>query len=409
MIVPLRDAVVDTSGGKASALGTLLRAGLSVPEGFVIPFEAYRSATHDLHLGWSTVARGVLDEIIPISEFLRDAIMRELEALGNPSVAVRSSAASEDTTDMSAAGQHESVLAVRGVDGVVDAVRTCWASLHSPRAIDYRAAFDQGQSPARSAMAVLVQPMVDAEVSGVMFTPAESDDATEIEASWGLGTSVVGGTVTPDAYQITRGGTVTQIISDKRSRMDRNGTRLVTRTVSSADRSRATLDETTVTRLADLGREVGSILGESQDIEWAMTGDRIWLLQARPITATLPGRPAGIAPVGTQVDSTATLTGTPGSRGSVTGTARIVRGPDDFTRVNPDDILICPHTDPAWTPLLRIAAGVVTETGGMLSHAAIVARELHIPAVLGLTDATTRLRDGSHITIDGTTGAVTIA
>ncbi|MDX3108438.1 PEP-utilizing enzyme, partial [Nonomuraea angiospora] len=101
------------------------------------------------------------------------------------------------------------------------------------------------------------------------------------------------------------------------------------------------------------------------------------------------------------------LAGTPGSRGTATGAARIVRGPGDFARVHPGDILVCPFTDPAWTPLLRIAAGVVTETGGVLSHAAIVARELGIPAVLGVPDATGRLHDDTVITIDGTTGAVT--
>ncbi|MEU1394019.1 PEP-utilizing enzyme, partial [Nonomuraea sp. NPDC005730] len=101
------------------------------------------------------------------------------------------------------------------------------------------------------------------------------------------------------------------------------------------------------------------------------------------------------------------LVGTPGSRGAVTGTARIVRGPGDFARVLPGDVLVCPFTDPAWTPLLRIAAGVVTETGGVLSHAAIVAREHAIPAVLGVPDVTSRLRDGALVTVDGTAGTVT--
>ncbi|HSK22564.1 MAG TPA: PEP-utilizing enzyme [Egicoccus sp.] len=100
------------------------------------------------------------------------------------------------------------------------------------------------------------------------------------------------------------------------------------------------------------------------------------------------------------------LTGTPGSAGKATGPARIVRGPDDFAPVHPGDILVCPFTDPAWTPLLRIVGGVVTETGGALSHAAIVAREQRIPAVLGVTGATSRIRDGSVVTVDGTAGTV---
>ena len=145
------------------------------------------------------------------------------------------------------------------------------------------------------------------------------------------------------------------------------------------------------------------MLGGAQDIEWAIADGGIWILQARPVTAAPPAP----SPFGASIGAADTLAGTPGSHGTATGRARIVRGPGDFTRVQPGDILVCPYTDPAWTPLLRIAAGVVTETGGVLSHAAIVARERRIPAVLGVRSATARLHDGTTITIDGTTGTVT--
>ncbi|MBO3086267.1 PEP/pyruvate-binding domain-containing protein [Cellulomonas fengjieae] len=377
MLVPLRDADVAACGGKAGALGRLARAGLPVPDGFVVPFAAYRTDL-DLRPG------------------LSDALARELAALGDPPVAVRSSAGDEDTALASAAGQHETVLGVRGVDQVADAVRACWASLHSPTALAYRAATPH--RPADPVMAVLVQRLVDAEVSGVMFTPAGSDGVTRIEASWGLGTSVVGGTVTPDAYRVEPGGTVRRRIADKRTRVDRAGTRVVTSEVAELDRGRPALDEATALRLADLGRRVGTVLGGALDIEWAVVDGELWVLQARPVTADLPAP----AP-----PTLALLTGTPGSRGSATGTARIVRGPGDFTRTRAGDILVCPWTDPGWTPLLRLVAGVVTETGGALSHAAIVARERGIPAVLGVPGATTTLRDGTTITIDGDAGTVT--
>lgn len=403
MIVPLMEAAADTCGGKAGALGALLRAGLPVPDGFVVTFAAYRAALDLARFagepGDLDAARQVI-EARPVHATVIDALGHALAELGDPPVAVRSSAANEDTGQASAAGQHDSFLAVRGVSGVADAVRACWASLFSPRAIGYR-----GEHPCDDlVMAVIVQRHLDAEVSGVMFTPADPDDATEIEASWGLGPSIVGGMVTPDAYRVAGDGPVTRTVADKRTRLDRRGTRLVVSDVPTRTRERPTIDDATATQLAGLGKEVAAVLGGPQDIEWAIVDGRTWVLQARPVTAAPPPPPS---PSGASDTPDATLTGTPGSRGTVTGTARIVRGPSDFARVRPGDILVCPFTDPAWTPLLRIAAGVVTETGGVLSHAAIVAREQAIPAVLGIPNATSRLHDDTIITIDGTTGTVT--
>lgn len=253
-------------------------------------------------------------------------------------------------------------------------------------------------------MAVIVQRHLDPEVSGVMFTPAHGGDVTVLEAVWGLGPSVVAGTVTPDAYRVHANGTVDAAVAHKRTRLDRMGTRLVERTVPVEHRERATLDAATVTRLVASGAEVAAVLGGPQDIEWAIADGRIWLLQARPLTAAFPP----MAPSSAPPSGPTTLTGAPGSVGSATGTARTVRGPDDFARVGEGDVLICPYTDPAWTPLLRMVAGVVTETGGMLSHAAIVAREHGIPAVLGVPDVIERISDGVTVDVDGTTGTVTI-
>lgn len=399
MIVPLIEAAADTCGGKAGALGALLRAGLPVPDGFVVPFAAYRAAFGDLGLGRGTDAARQAIQDRPLHATLIDELGRALDELGHPPVAVRSSAANEDTGHASAAGQYESLLAVQGVGAVADAVRACWASLLSPRALAYR----RDEPPSDDlAMAVLVQRHLDAEVSGVMFTPAGPGEATEIEASWGLGLGVVGGTVTPDACRVAEDGSITRTVADKRTRIDRRGTQLVVRDVPTPARRRPAIDDATATRLAELGGRIAAVRGGPQDIEWAIAGGRTWILQARPVTVALPPPPAPSAAA-----DAATLTGVPGSRGTVTGTARIVRGPADFARVRPGDILVCPFTDPAWTPLLRIAAGVVTETGGLLSHAAIVAREHGIPAVLGVPYATSSLRDDAVITIDGTAGTVT--
>ncbi|GGS82033.1 PEP/pyruvate-binding domain-containing protein [Nonomuraea spiralis] len=411
MFVPLKEAVAGTCGGKAGALGALLRAGLPVPDGFVVPFGAYLAAVSDLDLGRYAAEPDAQDaarraiEAGPAHPGLTAALGHALGELGDAPVAVRSSAADEDTGQTSAAGRYESFLAVRGAAGVADAVRACWASLFSPRALGH-GPFDDLR------MAVVVQRHLDAEVSGVMFTPFEPDDPAEIEASWGLGPSVVGGTVTPDAYRVAADGTVTRTVADKRTRLDRDGDRLVVRDVPAEARERPAIDDDTAVRLAGLGRRIAAERGGPQDVEWAVADGRIWILQARPITAALPS-PAQAGPAGGgergAADRDEVLAGTPGSRGAVTGVARVVRGPDDFARVRPGDVLVCPFTDPAWTPLLRIAAGVVTETGGVLSHAAIVAREHAIPAVLGIPYATSRLRDGAVVTVDGTAGTVTPA
>ncbi|MGA5761657.1 PEP/pyruvate-binding domain-containing protein [Nonomuraea bangladeshensis] len=390
MIVPLRSAAAGTCGGKAGALGALLRAGLPVPDGFVVPFAAYLAAVRDLDL---RPDRRRAIEALPVQAALIDALGQALGELGDPPVAVRSSAAHEDTGRTSAAGQHDSFLAVRGAGAVADAVRACWASLFTPRAVDYH------QGAGDLAMAVLVQRHLDAEASGVMFTPADPHDPIRIEASWGLGPSVVGGTVTPDAYRVAGDGTVTRALAHKHTRLDRRGDRLVTSDVPADARDQPSIDDATAALLAELGKQIAALRGGPQDVEWAIADGRPWILQARPVTAAPPPWSTHHPP--------ATLTGTPGSHGIATGAARIIRGPRDFARARPGDIIVCPFTDPAWTPLLRIAAGVVTETGGVLSHAAIVAREHGIPAVLGIPQATSRLHDDSTITIDGTTGTVT--
>lgn len=367
MLVRLVDADLASCGGKAGTLGRLVRAGLPVPDGFV-----------------------VLDGDDDVA-----GLEAALDELGAGSFAVRSSSADEDMADRSAAGQYESLLGVRGAD-VAAAVRTCRASSWSPRAVAYRTATaPDGPGPR---MAVLVQRMIDADVAGVMV---DDPDGTWIEASWGLGPSVVGGSVTPDRYRVTRDGTVTRTLGDKATRVDRRGAGVATSAVAEVDRRRPALDAAAVDRLVTLARRVAALLGAGQDVEWAIAGDELWLLQARPVTAAVPAPPGP--------ESAGTFTGTPGSRGVATGPVRTVLGPADFARVRAGDVLVCRWTDPAWTPLLGTVAAVVTETGGILAHAAIVARERDIPAVVGLPGATAALVEGSLVTVDGTAGTVTIS
>jgi pyruvate, water dikinase len=165
--------------------------------------------------------------------------------------------------------------------------------------------------------------------------------------------------------------------------------------------------------LARLGQDVTAHLGTPQDIEFSLENTQVWLLQSRPVTAPLPQPADATAPPFAQpagpFGGSVYLQGTAGSPGVVSGPARVVQGPEDFRRVGAGDILVCRFTDPGWTPLFGVVAGVVTETGGRLSHAAIVAREHRIPAVLGVPAVMNTLYDGQPLTLDGTTGTVAVA
>ncbi|MDG4785745.1 PEP/pyruvate-binding domain-containing protein [Micromonospora sp. WMMD1102] len=408
VLIDLADAEPSTSGGKAAVLARLLGAGLPVPPGFVVPTAAYEAAVAGLDLAEPGAARRRIGEL-PLAPALVEAISRALARLRHESVAVRSSASGEDTADGTAAGQHDTFLGVSGPEQVAGAVGGCWASLWSERAVGYRrwlATHGPDRSPT---MAVLVQRLVDADVAGVLFTGAE----VRIEASWGLGESVVGGRVTPDSWTVHGDTVLRRVLGGKANRLDRVRSRVVARAVPLADQERFCLTDEQLGRLVALGRDTADLLGGPQDIEWAIADGRIWLLQARPVTAPPPDAPAahpgqprhGRSPaVGTSV-----LTGTPGSPGIAVGPARVVGGPGDFARVRAGDVLVCRTTDPAWTPLFGVVAAVVTETGGVLSHAAIVAREQGLPAVLSVPGAMAALPDGATVEVDGGTGRVTSA
>jgi pyruvate, water dikinase len=371
-VVRLRDAG-PACGRKAHGLAALLRAGLPVPDGFVVTDPS--------------VGPG------PVAEHLRRSRAR--------AVAVRSSGLAEDSATASFAGQLDTVLGVRGLDEVLAAIRRCAASARSDRARGYRAHLGLGDD---STAPVLVQELVEADHAGVLFTrdPRTGADAVVINASWGLGESVVSGVVVPDEITVAA-GSVQVAVGTKQTRLDLcDDGGLVRSPVPGADRARACVTPDEVHRLVALGRRCADLLGRAQDVEWAVRDDRIWLLQARPITAL--GVPAA---VGGRDPEPPLATGVPSSSGRARGPARLLRSVDEFPRFRRGDVLVCRTTDPAWTPLFRLAAAVVTETGGVLSHAAIVAREFGIPAVVGAGDAMSSLTDGAPVTVDGTAGTVT--
>ncbi|GAA1564736.1 hypothetical protein GCM10009789_17810 [Kribbella sancticallisti] len=388
----------------------------------------------------------------PFPAELLTELAEALTELGDAPVAVRSSATTEDTADASAAGQHDTYLGVQGLAAVADRVQACWSSLWTHRAITYRQTHHAPQSRTdgdRStergpAMAVIVQRQVDAEVAGVLFSSGRD---SVVEASWGLGESVVQGLVTPDLFTVSDDGQMEHQLGSKQTRIDRDadGTTTITTEVPPHHRERLCLTERQLHELDELGRAVVARLGAPQDIEFALDSTGLWLLQARPITAPLPpvrlppqadqptrqtdqptrqadqptrqmDQPIGQADQPTmQADGLAglagpkVLQGVGGSAGVLSGVARVVEGPGDFGRVGVGEILVCRYTDPSWTPLFGMIGGVVTETGGRLSHAAIVARERRIPAVLGVPSVMKTVRDGQEITIDGSAGTVELA
>jgi pyruvate, water dikinase len=261
-LADLRRADEPRFGGKSANLGELMAAGIPVPPGFAVAAAAYGPT---------------------IDEPLRAEIARRYEALGEPPVAVRSSALGEDSAEASFAGQQESFLWVLGADRVCNAVRECWASLHSAEAVAYRARMGGSEEPA---MGVAVQLMVDAVVSGVMFTcnPVNGDPSTvAVNASWGLGTAVVGGEVTPDDYRVSKvtGEVLHRSVGPKRIEY-RGRERLE---VPAERREVACLDEEQLGALLELARRAERHFGGHQDIEWALADDgSLFVVQSRPVT-----------------------------------------------------------------------------------------------------------------------------
>jgi pyruvate,water dikinase len=313
------DATLERVGGKGASLAHLARAGLPVPPGFHVTTEAYRrvvaandlqprieaasaEATPDAPSSLERAAERIAELFASarMPAEIADAIRAGYAELATdrepPAVAVRSSATAEDLPELSFAGQQESYLDVRGADAVVDAVRRCWASLWTARAIGYRRR--NGIPDGEVSIGVVVQALIAAESAGVVFTvnPVTGAHETVINAAWGLGESVVGGLVTPDRVTAdpTTGRFVAQEIGDKATRVvpTAGGTRV--EPVPEAARRAPVLAPEQAAELARLAVRIEQLWGRPMDLEWAIGDGRAWILQARPITA-LPGRAAGEA------------------------------------------------------------------------------------------------------------------
>ncbi len=296
-LAELRRSDEERFGAKSASLGELIGAGVPVPPGFALAAETYLAAVEGVDLSGDADRCSAAIRATPLPDELREELAARYEELasetGDPSppVAVRSSAIGEDSEEATFAGQQETYLWVRGIDQLYEAVRDCWASLYSPEAVSYRA--EMAAEHAVPAMGVTVQLMVDAGVSGVMFTcnPLSGDPSTvAVNASWGLGLAVVGGEVTPDEYRVSK---VTREVLSKsvgpkelEYLPDPSGSGATRAEVSAERQAEACLDEEQLGLLADVARKIESHFGGHQDIEWAIARGRgeLYMLQARPVT-----------------------------------------------------------------------------------------------------------------------------
>ncbi|MFP8956266.1 phosphoenolpyruvate synthase [Natrialbaceae archaeon A-CW3] len=442
---------LETVGGKGASLGELTGAGLPVPPGFVVTAGTYRTFIEDAGIdeelfevvdvdvedskALASAADQAQARILetPFPDDLREEILEAYREVGGDEeafVAVRSSATAEDLPDASFAGQQETFLNITE-DDLLDRVRQCWASLFTQRAIYYRQ--EQGFDHSVVNIAVVVQQMVDAERSGVMFTshPSTGEPTMIIEAAWGLGEAVVSGAVSPDNYVVSReDGSIDTTVADKKVMhvRDEESGDTVERPVPDDRRNERVLSADAVADLVDLGEQVEDHYDSPQDVEWAMIGDDIYMLQSRPITTIEGG--FDLEGADTEIEASATdgsgvqtrgdssngaqksgtgevlVDGLGSSPGSASGAVRIIRKLDELDKVGTGDIIVTEMTTPDMVPAMKRAAGIVTDEGGMTSHAAIVSRELGVPAVVGTQNATAVLEDGQLVTLDGDKGTI---
>jgi pyruvate,water dikinase len=418
---------VNIVGGKGANLGEMTRAGIPVPPGFIVTANAYfdfldKSTVKDKITSWlksldtsnskrlqqvaSIIKKLILDS--PMPPALAEKIEKAYDDMGGGLVAVRSSATAEDLPEASFAGQQSTFLNVQGGKHVVTAVQECWASLFEPRAIFYR--HHQGFDHFKVGIAVPVQRMVQSHTSGVMFTlePVTSaSDIIVIEAVFGLGEAIVSGEITPDLYivskeklKILKLKTVNQEVQLVKNPDAQARETNIWAPIPASIQSKPKLSESEITKLAELGKQIEDHYKFPQDIEWAKEDGKIFILQTRPVT-TIREK----TEVEPEIANPVLLSGEKASPGIASGPARIVRA-SQIDKVKTGDVLVAEMTTPDFVPAMKRAVAIVTNRGGRTAHAAIVSRELGIPCVVGTEKATTTLKNGQIITVDGSHGKI---
>lgn len=452
---------VKEAGGKGANLAELTNAGFPVPECFFITVNAY-----DRFLGDNNLREKILetingtdfsnfDSLKEVSEKIkkmivgakmppavRDDIKKAYESMGGdlgihsldssrmekPFVAVRSSAVTEDVKGASSAGQQETFLNVKGTETLMVAVQKCWASLFTERAIYYR---HKHSLPQEAGISVIVQRMVNSDKSGVMFTvnPVTSENNITVEAVWGLGETIVQGEVTPDTYIVDKsnGNILGKKIGSKLiERVRDSAGKTAKRNVNRERVGMQVLSDNEIVKVAAYGKKIEQHYGFPQDIEYAVERGKIYIVQSRAVTFfadnTNENKNAGAQEtaisgmvekaVGETIQTAHNssqvilLKGMGVSPGVGSGIVKIILNPAEIDKIQKGDILVTEMTNPDFVPAMEKAAAIVTNRGGVTSHAAIVSRELGVPAIVGTVNATEVLKDGQVITVDATNGTV---
>jgi len=444
---------VGIAGGKGASLGEMYNAQFPIPPGFAVTAQAFKnfiensginkeifSLLKDLDVEDTQKLKETSEKIAKIIKStemppkLRNEILEAYDNLNididvfqtagkqaldiikasreQPFVAVRSSATAEDLPTASFAGQQATYLNIKGNDQLIEAVQDCWASLYTARAIYYRV---KNNFPHEKVfISVIVQKMVNSTTAGVTFSinPATNNESEIIiEAGYGLGEAVVSGSITPDQYIIDK--ETLDIKSTKVSSQEwmiirdpREG-HSIKKDVPEEKQKQQVLTTDEIKKLAKLTKNIEKHYNCAQDIEFAIEGPNVYIVQARPVT-TLK-KPYEEPKEETSVETTETkeiLSGLAASPGIGTGKVMVVEGLGDLHKVQAGHVLVTKMTNPDFVPAMKRAEAIVTDEGGLTAHAAIVSRELGIPCVVGTDTATDILKEGQLITVDGKAGKV---
>lgn len=437
-------------GGKVANLGEMLNAGIPVPPGFAVTAYAYEKFIKET--GIADKIYGIIEETVtqkdnpkqyeeaskkvreliestPMPKAIKEAARKAYEELSKRVgvaevfVAVRSSATAEDLPGASFAGQQETFLNVRKGDELIESIQKCWSSLFTPRAIFYRT--EKGFRHEDVLISVGVQKMVNSKVAGVIFTlnPVTGDtNHIVIEGNWGLGESVVSGSVTPDTYTVDKNEmkVVNRKIANKTVEYIRDTK--TGKTIHAAippERQKAPcLTDGELAKLAELAKLIEEHYGSAQDIEWAIDRDlpfpeNVLIVQSRPETVwsvkTVPKAEKVVEEVPTRPTERKVVAKgiAAGKRATAAGVAKVVLTPEAAAGLmKKGDILVAPMTNPDYVPYMRIASAIVTDKGGVTSHAAIVSRELGIPAVVGTENGTQVIKTNNEYTVDARSGEI---
>lgn len=446
----LRKTDIPSVGGKNANLGEMRNAGIPIPPGFAVTAYSYKRFIEETDISekiYDTIKKTVTDpndpkqygaaskkireliETTPIPNNIQDAVesaYKELnERLGknDVSVAARSSATAEDLPDASFAGQQETFLNVKGEDELLEKTVKCWSSLFTPRAIFYRT--EKGFAHEDVLISVGVQKMVNAKAAGVIFTinpVTGKSDQIVIEGNYGLGESVVSGSVTPDDFIVDKNtlDIVKKRIAKKTLQhiRDPKTGKTIHEEVPPEKQEQPCLSDEEIVKLAELAKQIEEHYGKPQDIEWAIEKDlsfpdNVFIVQSRPETVWSAKQKEETEEVeAEEVEPDETLKvavkGVPaGKRSYGLGKAKVVLNPEEAAEaMQKGDILVTDMTNPDYVPFMKLAGAIVTDKGGVTSHAAIVSRELGIPCIVGTGNATKLMVNNQEYTVDSKSGVV---